>query len=319
MQYFARTVPATTQLVGAFRLICENYRWQQYAILYAGTATDDADAFQSKLLKTGIEVGLRVKVEHQHLAREALQQIERKRLRVVLLMPSSAAEIRRWLLDAYDLQMTGKGWAYLTANVRSVGLVTASKGTWMEGDGRDDDALAAIQGLIVMVPRPELSAKFQRLVQRAAMWDAREQAGKAVPPHIWASPDSVYLGFMYDALYTLVVAADAEIRAGGSASNGTALMARLLGGAPVDGMTGQVTFDANGDSMVPWVGLNVQNRTMVPVLRYTPSSQSLETAAESPMLRPVIWPGNTAVPPSDRSQGVPRSMLTQAALLGGLV
>jgi hypothetical protein len=156
-----------------------------------------------------------------------------------------------------------------------------------------------MQGLISMVPQPQLSAKFQLLVQRAAVQDARDRAGKAVPSHMWASPYSVYLGFMYDALYTLVVTADAEISAGGIVSNGTALMARLLGGAPVDGMTGQVSFDTNGDSTVLWAGLNVQNRTMVPVLSYTPLLKKLATVAESSMLRPIVWPGNTLEVPVD--------------------
>ena len=298
VQYFARTVPAISQLIKAFRVVCERNRWAQIAILVSETWAPDADAFQTELLQFGIEVRVRVRVADSGFARAALEQIERKQLRVVMLMQSSNTQLRRWLLDAYDLGMTSKGWAYFTADVRSVESIAAS-----EGDGRDDDVLAAMQGLIIMVPQPQLSAKFQSLVQRAAVQDARERAGKAVPSHMWASPHSVYLGFMYDALYTLVVAADAEISAGGSASNGTALMARLLGGAPVDGMTGQVSFDTNGDSMVLWEGLNVQNRTMVPVISYTPSLKKLATVAESSMLRPIVWPGNTMEAPVDYFSG----------------
>ena len=93
-------------------------------------------------------------------------------------------------------------------------------------------------------------------------------------------------------------------------------MSRLLGGTTVDGMSGEVSFDANGDTMVPWAGLNVQNRTMVPVMMYTPSLTRLTTAAESPMLRRIVWPGSTTVLPSDHDQGV--RMLMWMALLRGL-
>ena len=300
LQYFARTHPPATQLIEAFRLLCSGYGWQKFAILFSDGTTESANDFESRLLTAGIEVGVRARVAHELDSngdrRAALRQINQKRLRIVLLMPAKATDIRGWMLDAYDLGMTGKGWAYLMQGVDSVEVITASAGTYMAGDGRDDDALLAVQGLVNFRPNLQFHAKFQSLVQRAATWDARERHGKAQPARMWASADistKAYLGFMYDALYALAGVADAEMRAGGRASNGTALMQRLLGGASVEGVTGQVSFDAKGDITVPWIGLNVQNRTMVPVLQYSPSLKLLST------LKPILWPGNTTAVPVD--------------------
>ena len=303
LQYFARTVPAATQLIEVFCALCYRYGWQKFAIVFTDVTTEDADAFESRLLAARIEVGVRVKVSYRANASIALQQIKQKPFRIVLLMAETHLTIRRWMLDAYDLGMTGKGWAYVMQGAASVESITASAGTYMAGDGRDGDALLAVQGLVSMVPRPQFSAKFQSLMQRAAMWDARERPGRAVAAHMWQGAEAPYLGFMYDALYALVGAADAQMRTGGRVSNGTALMERLCGGGAVEGVTGQVIFDANGDNMVPWAGLNVRNRTMVPVLLYKPLLKLLTTAAESSELQQIVWPGATTNTPSDDSEG----------------
>ena len=86
-------------------------------------------------------------------------------------------------------------------------------------------------------------------------------------------------------------------------------MERLRGGASVEGVTGRISFDGCGDSMIPWAGLNVQNRTMVPVFLYTPSSKELATAAESSELQPIVWPGRTTTTPSDE-----QGMLSEHAM-----
>ena len=148
-----------------------------------------------------------------------------------------------------------------------------------------------------MVPQPQWASNFKSVVQRAAAWDAQQRPGKAVPAHLWEGADAFYLGALYDAMYVLAVAADATARTGGKLSNGTALMERLLN-TSVEGMTGPVSFDANGDNMVSWVGLNVQNRTMVPVLLYSPSSKLLL------IQKPVVWPGSTTVVPVDYDSGL---------------
>ena len=115
---------------------CIQHGWQKFAILFTETRAADADDFASSLLNVGIEAAAREKIASPGSAPGALRHIKQKRLRIVLLLKESGRDARQWMLDAYDLGMTGKGWAYLTGHITSVESVTTSAGAPMAGDMR---------------------------------------------------------------------------------------------------------------------------------------------------------------------------------------
>ena len=133
--------------------------------------------------------------------------------------------------------------------------------------------------------KASMAALFNRvhgLTMNVTQWAASYSAGLDTP-----MLSDLYAGFAYDALYALVLAADLEIRATRSMIdgtsvmqplNGTSMMQRLLSGFSFNGVMGRVTLDSNGDSMHPWVALNLQNTTFVPVFSYLPLEGVLVTA-----------------------------------------
>ena len=155
---------------------------------------------------------------------------------------------------SFDEHMTGQGWG-IGSGPKFPLSVEALKGanTWMGEDGRDADVLNAAEGLLTVSPAPPASrASLTRLLQRAAQWDREENGAKAVPVSEWLGSNAVYVGFAYDALQAIARAVDEEIRAGGDAADGTALMRRLLNGTAFDGVMGRVSLDENGDNLHPW-------------------------------------------------------------------
>ena len=249
---FARTAPSFTQLVDFFVANCMNYGWLRVAIFFSPDYSNVAFLFKSKLTSAGVRVEMDFNVPFQGSVRPALPELRRKMLRIVIVITASVGDLRQWMLDFLDEGMTGPGWAFVGGYLTSIDTLKGVN-TWMGNDGRDADVILAVNGYLTVSPAPPAStARLTGLLQRAAQWDTQTYPLAPVPAQQWSGYDAVYAGFAYDACRAISLAADAEIRAGGDALNGTSLMRRLLGGMPFDSVMGRnIILDSNGDVMQP--------------------------------------------------------------------
>jgi hypothetical protein len=249
---FARTVPSSTQLIEFCLVVFEYYHWKQAAFIFNEANSALAVAMEAAMLGAGIAVQMRFAAPFQGSATPALPELRRKNVRIIVFMQSTAGDLRQWLLDLFDAGMTGLGWAFFGARITSPDEIKGIS-TWMGEDNRDADVMKAANGMIASTPAPPASmVGLVGLLQKAALWDMQEYGAEALPLSQWSGSSAVYAGFAYDALQALAIAADAEIRAGGDAANGTSLMQRLLDGTTFDGVMGRVSLDNQGDNMHPW-------------------------------------------------------------------
>ena len=249
---FARTVPSSTQLIDLLAALCKKNRWKQIAWIFNEGQSALAVAAERALRGLDIVVELRVVVPFQGSIRPSLAELRRKNLRIMLALPTTHGDLRQWLLDLFDAGMTGLGWAFFGARITSPDEIKGIS-TWMGEDNRDADVMEAANGGFILTPAPPASmVRLIELLQKAALRDKQEYGAEALPLSQWSGSNAVYAGFAYDALQALAIAADAEIRAGGDAANGTSLMQRLLDGTTFDGVMGRVSLDNQGDNMHPW-------------------------------------------------------------------
>ena len=252
---FARTVPSGTQAIQFVLAACKKYDWKQTVIIFNVRLAEVGNSAERALLAAGVTVVMDLAVEDKGFVSPALPELRRKSVRIVICMPQVTGDLRQWLLDFFDAGMTGLGWAFLAGlriNDENLGDLKGSN-TWMGEDNRDADVMKAANGMIASTPAPPASmVGLVGLLQKAALWDMQEYGAEALPLSQWSGSNAVYAGFAYDALQALAIAADAEIRAGGDAANGTSLMQRLLDGTTFDGVMGRVSLDNQGDNMHPW-------------------------------------------------------------------
>ncbi|KAI6171454.1 Guanylate cyclase [Aphelenchoides bicaudatus] len=256
------SVSVTTESigVGVFGLM-QQFDWKEFALVY--TVYDSVRicdyvqlGIQNVFDDQAIDVNITYKRSIQSTNDSFLQvlQVIRQKARVIVSCFDNSADIRKFLLAAYDLDMYSDEYVYVILSVTTQGGLVKTNGTlaeyWKSSnnsiDGRDDDALVVARRAILF----GVGNENTNLVEE---FDSQVEQNFNQYPFFCDSTcmgnqneASTYSRYLYDAVYLYALALNQTLQRGNSSA--------LLDGSLIannrsfqfNGTTGLVNITKNG-------------------------------------------------------------------------
>ncbi|ODM94989.1 Atrial natriuretic peptide receptor 1 [Orchesella cincta] len=273
-----------------FDAICKRFEWKHLAVIY-----DKTDLFSftvGRILVNGLNdaeyevYGYQIDSTDLSEMDEALVAIS-PHARIVILSLQETL-VREFMLKAHARGLTNGEWAFL--DVELFKNKPSETNVWLKGDKNDLDAKAAYEALLtisLLMPRSPTWSNFSKSVKARALRD-----------YNFTFPDdeevSFFIGAFYDGVILLGMALNESLTAKESVLDGQQITSRMWN-RTFEGVTGNVTIDANGDRDADYSILDMNPITgQFEVVAHYLSQQGLVFMTN----RQIRWPGSGG-PPSD--------------------
>ena len=280
---FARTIPSYNSIAGPIASLVAVYSWKNVAIVADGAAyvwSSAAQKVSAELAQQGVQVSM-------HFLDQSLNQVEvmpavSKTGAQCILVSMYVDLLRDIMLAASDIGLVSAGHAFIS-DIFSRDAYKAGAG---KEDGRDEDAKAAMHGILSVANSP-LKPSYS-VSSFVAKWRDRylKEFDTQAPAQF-----TPYLGPTYDAVYLYAHAVGLAVENGVDYRNGREMMQvlqqvsfRLLGKT--------VELNENADRDLDWSLYNwLDTKTRV-VAEYNFQSGTYSFSND-----PIVWTGNTTSPP----------------------
>jgi ABC-type branched-subunit amino acid transport system substrate-binding protein len=337
---FARTVGPNSLLAPLFSATMEKYAWNVASIVYAndGLYRPTATSFQAYFTaNTPYTIASVHSFEPDTTdSTERLAIIESVRasgVRVVFLL-AYCGDMRKYLLNALDTDNI-RGYAYLS--IDGTGECNVAE----ESDGRDADALTAMNGILTSTMAPPVGTFYDDFV--AELQARRMELTAFVPPPSGPAPvviaedylinpfnesyfvrpeseaptDGPYSSFLHDAIVLYARALNHTLNTGQNHRDYRNIMSAFSAVTPFQGVSGMVVLDANGDRypdgllqyLYADTAAGETSLTLYDLGRFPAGGSSLAefvpVANSSWSLDTLVWPGERAKAPVAQQDPIP--------------
>jgi len=267
--YFLRVVPSDILQIRGIVELVNYFGWDYISIIRSANIYSQAVSSQvgSTNQQNSAEVGVNsFESEAKNFNIQVVQtQVINTtmditpQLRQIKLFGSNIILLNVYLADAIkvfevasDLGMTSKeGYVW-------IGTDSASQSEVLEASSKVNDAM---QGLIGLKPLQPQNAAFTHFLD---LWE--QCAGRNTSEYFGCGDrnPNIYAPFAYDATYFLAHAIQKMVESGQDYTNGELLLTQLKS-QTIDGITGKITLDQNGDRLSGYDVINVQGNNFVDI------------------------------------------------------
>ncbi|XP_077986228.1 atrial natriuretic peptide receptor 1-like [Glandiceps talaboti] len=225
----------------------ENYDWN-LAVIVSSNGRDvcgnAASGLKTSFHKNNITVGEYLQLDKDPSKEEldiAMQKIK-ERGRIVIICNTDVAEERKFMLSAFDNDMTSGDYVFISLN-RLFSDVQDSHVPWRKLDGRDEDSKDAYETILAITVKTVSNEEIDAFRKLIPVKMAEPPFNHTLPPD---KQGNIYSPWLHDAVMLFAIALNKSLEKGNDPTDGEAWFENVKG-LTFEGMSGSVVMDDNGD------------------------------------------------------------------------